>query len=253
MSSNKYTNTKALQNFAIPPARILLVDDDHDILQLLEYSLAQEGYKIQTTDNGQQALKLLDEFSPDLLCIDYMMPVMDGQELARQIRARQDMLYIPIIMLTAAGNQNLNKISSLNSGVDAYLTKPISREELKVTIRSLLRVKVAQDKMLAALERVSEVQDELLDYERRQGQYEAMQATIATCTVELSTPLKMAEAASNQLARLLANQTETYSSVKQLGEAINQFHQVIDRLNKATHFNTRDGKDAQVFLDLDKN
>ncbi len=182
--------------------RVLLADDDPDILEILKMSLQQEGYKIQTATDGLEVLQKLDEFGPDVLCIDYMMPHMDGQEVARQIRARQDLLYIPIVMLTAAASQREVKLSSLDSGVDAFLAKPVSREELRVTIRTLLRMKTAQDNMLEALERVAEVQDELLRYERQQGQAEAAETVLAAHLPDLAEPLKEAVVGINRLEKL---------------------------------------------------
>ncbi|NWJ47783.1 MAG: response regulator [Chloroflexi bacterium] len=193
---------------ASEPPRILLVDDDSATQESLAYVLRKEGYKVAVASNGEEGLHLLDEFSPDVLCIDYMMPGMDGQELARRIRDRHDLLYIPIVMLTAAGNIESIRLASLNSGVDAYLNKPISKEELKVTIVSMLRIKAAQDKMLEALDKVAEVQDELLLYEREKSQLEAIQGIIAAFTGELTQPLKVAMMAVDKLTGLVEQDTE---------------------------------------------
>lgn len=194
------------------PARILVVDDDEDMLALLKLYLQQAGYRVKTAESALEGLELLDEFTPDVMCVDFMMPGMDGQALARQIRSRQDMLYVPIVMLTAAGAASLKsesrvsestKIASLDSGVDAFLNKPVNYEELRVTIRAMLRLKAAQDKMLDALERVAQVQDELLAYERAEGQQEAILSTINTYTAELCQPLSEAHTATDHLQLLL--------------------------------------------------
>ena len=246
---NQTENKKKFMG-VMPPkeVRVLIVDDDEDILELLRLSLSHEGYKIQTTSDARESLRLLDEFSPDLMCIDYLMPGLNGQELARQIRARQDMLYVPIVMLTGTKEEPSAKLSSLDSGVDAYLTKPISGKELKVTIRALLRVKLAQDKMLEALERVAEVQDELLEYERQQGQYEAMQATIATFSHELAGPLQAAQAAAARLSTDTGDQQR--GELKQIQTALGLAQVVIERLNATTEFSTKEILGNQV-LDLD--
>src|SRR4051794_24591216 len=89
---------------ASEPARILVVDDDDDMLVLLKLYLEQAGYKVQTAQSALEGLELMDEFTPDVMCVDFMMPEMDGQTLARKIRSRRDMLYVPIVMLTAAGS-----------------------------------------------------------------------------------------------------------------------------------------------------
>jgi DNA-binding response OmpR family regulator len=211
--------------------RILLVDDDPASLESLAFVLRKDGYKVAAAHNGEEGLHLLDEFAPDVMCIDLMMPEMDGQELARRIRARRDMLYVPIVMLTAAGNIESIKIASLNSGVDAYLNKPVSKEELKVTIHSMLRIKAAQDKMLEALDRVAEVQDELLQYERERSIYETMQATIAAFTGELSQPLKVATMAVDKLQGLIEQDTGTSHELKTSKEIYLKI--IRDALNKA--------------------
>jgi DNA-binding response OmpR family regulator len=192
----------------LPAARILLVDDTPDVLELLKVYLVHEGYQVETANSGKQALEMLDEFAPDVMCVDFLMPGMDGQELARQIRARKDMLYVPIVMLTAVSGVDSVKLDSFKSGVDAFLTKPVKRDELKIIIRTMLRIKGAQDKMLAALERVAEVQDQLLQYEREKGQLEATQHVIETINYELTTPLNFAAEVAVQIQQLL-DPTET--------------------------------------------
>ena len=186
------------------PYRILIVDDTPDVLELLKVYLAQEGYTIATASNGKEALVLLDEFLPDVMVVDFLMPGMDGQELARRIRARQDLLYVPIVMLTAVSGVETVKLESFKSGVDAFLTKPVKHAELKVIIRTMLRIKVAQDNMLAALDRVAEAQDELLQFERQRGQFEAMQNTMAALSYELTAPLNAADAMVTRLEQLMS-------------------------------------------------
>lgn len=183
--------------------RILVVDDTTDILELLKVYLGQEGYLVETAVSGKQALALLDDFAPDVICVDFLMPAMDGQELARLVRARRDMLYVPIVMLTAVSGVESVKYDSLKSGVDAFLTKPVKREELKTVIRTMLRIKSAQDTMLAALERVAQVQDELLQFERQRSQFEAIQTIIETLNYELTAPLNAADLAAARLEQLI--------------------------------------------------
>lgn len=232
------TAPKRYSAFELPksPGRILVVDDDPDILDVLTAILRMEGYQVQSTTDSFEALNLLDEFSPDLMCIDYMMPQMDGQQLARQIRARRDMLYVPIVMLTAIGQEDV-KLSSLDSGVDAFLVKPVKRNELRVVIRTMLRMKAAQDNMLAALERVAEVQDELLEYERERTRYEASRATIASYSRELAQPLSAAERAASSLDHLIeqipAEIRETgWAYLRELHQALSQAELVLQRLEQ---------------------
>lgn len=211
--------------------RILVADDNEDMRNLLTHYLTQEGYVVQTVTNGRDALASLDEFAPDLLCIDYLMPGMDGQQLARQIRSRHDMLYVPIVMLTAVSGLEHLKLESLESGVDAFLTKPLKREELKVTIHTMLRFKQAQDNMLAALERVSEVQEELLEYERQRGQFEAMQELVRDFNQKLTIPINSAEAIAQFVQQLLQQPTtDNPSDTNDLKTDVNRYLQQLQQL-----------------------
>jgi DNA-binding response OmpR family regulator len=218
-------------------ARILIVDDDPDILEVLSASMRMEGYQVQATTDSLEALRLLDEFSPDVMCIDYMMPNMDGQQLARQIRARRDMLYVPIVMLTAIGQDDV-KLASLDSGVDAFLVKPVKRNELRAVIRTMLRMKTAQDNMLAALERVAEVQDELLEVERQRSHNEASRDTIASYSRELATPLSAVAAAVSRLEPIIQQtppevRETAIAYLRELHRALTQAEQALHRMEQA--------------------
>jgi two-component system alkaline phosphatase synthesis response regulator PhoP len=213
-------------------ARILIVDDDPDILEVLTASMRMEGYQVQATTDSLEALHLLDEFSPDVMCIDYMMPKMDGQQLARQIRARRDMLYVPIVMLTAIGQDDV-KLASLDSGVDAFLVKPVKRNELRAVIRTMLRMKTAQDNMLAALERVAEVQDELLEVERQRSHYEASRDMIASYSRELASPLSAATEAASRLEQIIQ---QTPAEVRETGIAyLRELYRALTQAEQALH------------------
>lgn len=229
---------KRYNSFALPeqPARILAVDDDPDILEVLVAMLKMEGYKVLSTTDSQEAMHLLDEFQPDVMCIDYMMPMLNGQQLAQQIRARKDMLYIPIIMLTAIGQAEV-KLASLDSGVDAFIVKPFKRAELRVVLKTMLRVKMAQDNMLAALDRVAEVQDELLEYEHQRSLYEASRTLVASYGRDLSAPLKAANNAVAQLEVVLngdsaAMQQAGQPYLQELRTALDQVETALRRLEQ---------------------
>lgn len=252
-------NTKALEEARLEIAsRILIVDDDPDTLSLLTFILERENYKVVTAKNSVEALDLFDEFAPDVMCVDYILPDMDGPELVKIIRARNDMVYVPIVMLTAMLGQDSKKFDSIESGVDAYLTKPISQSELKVVIRSMLRIKAAQNKMLDALERVAQVQDELLAYERRQGQYQAMRATVATVFRELEAPLNSIGQATEKLNGLVeaglrpTSAPDVEENLQKITNAVNTAQTALRRLGNATQFVTKELADETIILDLDK-
>lgn len=115
--------------------RILLVDDEPLITDSLSYSLRREGFEVKAVGEGEQALKEMSEFEPDLVVLDIMLPGMNGLEVCRRIRANSS---TPVIMLTARGEE-LDRILGLEVGADDYLAKPFSFRELLARIRSILR------------------------------------------------------------------------------------------------------------------
>ena len=115
--------------------RILVVDDDPEILSVVRRGLAYEGYTIDTAADGAEALAKAREKEPDLAILDVMMPGMDGIEVARRLRQGSD---IPILMLTAKGTV-ADKVAGLGSGADDYLVKPFAFDELFARVKALLR------------------------------------------------------------------------------------------------------------------
>jgi DNA-binding response OmpR family regulator len=115
--------------------RILLVDDEPLITDSLSYSLKREGFEVKSVGDGEQALKEMSDFEPDLVVLDIMLPGMNGLEVCRRIRTKGS---TPVIMLTARGEE-LDRILGLEVGADDYLAKPFSFRELLARIRSILR------------------------------------------------------------------------------------------------------------------
>ena len=117
-------------------ARLLVVDDEPNIVELLSASLRYSGFDVATAANGQQALQTARSFRPDLLVLDVMMPEMDGFELVRRLRA--DGTRTPVLFLTAR-DATEDKVTGLTVGGDDYVTKPFSLEEVVARIRAVLR------------------------------------------------------------------------------------------------------------------
>jgi DNA-binding response OmpR family regulator len=115
--------------------RILLVEDDEDIVDVLRRTLRAEGYEVRSANDGQEALDVFPEFAPDLLVLDLGLPGMDGMEVCDRVRETSE---VPILMLTARADAE-DRVSGLDSGADDYLTKPFDRAELLARIRALLR------------------------------------------------------------------------------------------------------------------
>jgi len=118
--------------------RILVVDDEEDVRDLLDYNLRRTGYDIVLARNGSKAVRMARMEPPDLIILDVLMPEMDGLEVCRQIRADMKLQLIPVVMLTAL-DQGKDQVSGLNAGADVYLVKPVAMEVLVGQIKALLR------------------------------------------------------------------------------------------------------------------
>ncbi|WP_457571388.1 response regulator [Desulfovulcanus sp.] len=124
--------------------RVLIVEDEPDILNLLNLNLVQAGFEVIQTDNGLKALKLVRENMPDLIVLDLMLPGMDGLEVCRQIKAYEETKHIPVLMLTARGEE-VDRIVGFELGADDYVVKPFSVRELILRIKAILRRKTTDD------------------------------------------------------------------------------------------------------------
>ena len=118
--------------------RLLLIEDDPSITELIRYNVEAEGYRLETSGNGEDGLMLAEETVPDLVLLDWMLPNLSGIEICRRLRASPKTRGIPIIMLTARGEE-ADKIRGLDTGADDYITKPFSPRELISRIRAVLR------------------------------------------------------------------------------------------------------------------
>src|SRR5499433_330863 len=119
-------------------ANILIVEDEEPLTTLLRYNLEAEGYEVDAVARGDEAEVKLKEAAPDLVVLDWMLPGMSGIELCRRLRARPDTERLPIIMLTARGEES-ERVRGLATGADDYIVKPFSVPELLARIRALLR------------------------------------------------------------------------------------------------------------------
>jgi two-component system phosphate regulon response regulator PhoB len=119
-------------------AHILIVEDEEALTLLLRYNLEAEGYEVETVSRGDEADLLLKERIPDLVILDWMLPGLSGIELCRRLRTRPETKQLPIIMLTARGEES-ERIRGLSTGADDYIVKPFSVPELSARVRALLR------------------------------------------------------------------------------------------------------------------
>lgn len=118
------------------PAKILIVDDEPNIVLSLEFLLGQEGYEVAVARDGDEALARAEELSPDLVLLDVMLPAMDGFEVCRRLRALEP---APKVILLTARGRSAERLRGLDLGADLYVTKPFSTRDLMADIRRCLR------------------------------------------------------------------------------------------------------------------
>jgi len=117
---------------------VLVVEDEDALATLLQYNLEKEGYDVTVAGDGEEALILVDERLPDLVVLDWMLPKVSGIEVCRRLRSRPETRNVPIIILTARGEET-DRIRGLDTGADDYVVKPFSMTELTARIRAVLR------------------------------------------------------------------------------------------------------------------
>ena len=117
---------------------IVVAEDEDALATLLQYNLEKEGYRVLLAGDGEEALIVIDEAKPDLLLLDWMLPKVSGIEVCRRIRQKQETRNLPVLMLTARGEET-DRIRGLDTGADDYVIKPFSMTELLARIRAVLR------------------------------------------------------------------------------------------------------------------
>ena len=118
--------------------KILVIEDHKDTRELLKYNLSASGFDVAAAEDGQSGISLAEAFKPEIILLDLMMPGMDGLEVCRHLKSTPDLSRIPVIMLTAKGEE-VDKIVGLELGADDYVVKPFSPRELALRIKAVLR------------------------------------------------------------------------------------------------------------------
>lgn len=148
---------------------ILVVDDEVNVLQLLKYTLGKEGYQVISATNGRDAIRLTEEKEPDLIILDIMLPEINGYDVLRILKANRQSAPIPVIMLSALGEE-VDKVVGLELGAEDYITKPFSPRELIARVKVRLRHK----QKLPAIDEVTKKEIKLKHLLIRPEQYEAL-------------------------------------------------------------------------------
>lgn len=125
------------------PEKILVIEDEQDVAELLAYNLSKEGYEVLVAHDGLSGLQRAREFQPHLIILDLMLPGMDGWEVFRRLKKARETAQLPVIMLTARADE-ADRVLGLELGADDYITKPFSPRELIARIRTVLRRKDAE-------------------------------------------------------------------------------------------------------------
>jgi adenylate cyclase len=156
------------------PARILVVDDVPDNVDILQMRLESQGYEVVTAGDGAEALEKTRELLPDLMLLDIMMPKMDGIETVKRLKADASLPFIPVILVTAKTDAK-DVVVGLESGGDDYLTKPVDHASLSARVRSMLRIKALHDTVQAQTRRLEEQAVELATWNKTLEQRVAAQ------------------------------------------------------------------------------
>jgi two-component system phosphate regulon response regulator PhoB len=167
------TNAPIPQMNPLTGKRILVVDDEPDVTELISYKLKREGCEIDILNNPLQIVGAAREFRPDLFILDIMMPELDGLKVCRMIRADKELAHIPVIFLTARGEVE-DRITGLEQGADDYIAKPFDTKELVLRVGSILKRSVGDVKPDNTLLRVGEIvlDDELHQVTLREKEIE---------------------------------------------------------------------------------
>ncbi len=141
----------------MPKENILVVDDEEDILELVRFNLEKEGYQVTGAQTGEEALRKARSDSFDLIVLDLMLPGIDGLEVARKLKSSEKTQHIPIVMLTAKGEE-ADIVTGLELGADDYITKPFSPRVLIARVRTALRRKVRKAEDDTAVVQIHELE-----------------------------------------------------------------------------------------------
>jgi two-component system, sensor histidine kinase and response regulator len=144
--------------------KILVVDDEERNIKLLKAYLIAKQYETAEASNGEEALRVVNDFNPDLVLLDVMMPGIDGFEVCKRLKTDEKTKMIPVVMVTALREKEY-RIKALEAGVDDFLTKPVDRTELMVRVKSLLRIKSYHDQLVHSFKEIALKNEKLKELE----------------------------------------------------------------------------------------
>ena len=224
-------------NEAKNPARILVVDDEGRNRRLLTAMLEADGYAATEAADGAQALELARQSPPDLVLLDIMMPVMDGYAVAQALKAHAATRAIPVIMVTALDDREA-RLHGLEAGAEEFVTKPVDRNELRIRVRNLLRLKEFSDVLQCSREQLQIANDKLNETNR------GLEAFSYSASHDLRAPLRHISGYSAMLVHEMAGQLSAKAMhyLQEITGASRRMAQLIDDL---LHFSRADRADMQ--------
>jgi two-component system phosphate regulon response regulator PhoB len=158
----------ATRGHAVTP-KVLIVEDEASLAELLRYNFESEGFHVTSADSGEDALLMVAEEQPDLIVLDWMLPQVSGIEVCRRLRSKPETRSIPILMLTARGEES-DRVRGLSTGADDYVVKPFSLPELMARVRAVLR-RASPDRMAEVL-RIGDIELDRAAHQVTRGQRE---------------------------------------------------------------------------------
>lgn len=166
---------------------VLLVEDESDLNELLTYSLEKDGFKVLSAESGEQGVKLLSSHQPDMILLDLMLPGIDGLEVCRLVKENSDTADVPVIMLTAKGEES-DIVRGLEMGADDYITKPFSPRVLNARIRAVLR-RAESEAQTSDNSNIITCKDVTIDLDRHEVRIEGELAQLTATEFKLLTLL----------------------------------------------------------------
>jgi signal transduction histidine kinase len=181
--------------------RILIVDDNEDLVEMLSAVLNLEGYDPIPAYTGHDAVSAMKEHQPQLVLLDRALPDLDGLEVSARMKAVDPMRFLPVIMVTAKAHRD-DKLSGLAMGVDDYITKPFDMDELVAKVRVMLRIKTTEEKLRLRTEELARLHEAEKQMVARLTELDSLKSQfIATASHELRTPLSIIRGFTNLLIR----------------------------------------------------
>ena len=163
-------------------AFILVVDDEPDILHLLDYNLKKAGFRVLLAKDGPEAIETARSKKPDLILLDIMLPDMEGTEVLRRLKSKEETARIPVIMLTAKGEE-VDKIVGFELGAEDYITKPFSPREMVLRVKAVL--KRATEAHSIEADKVVELPDLSIDYSRHRVEVNGREVALSSTEFKL--------------------------------------------------------------------